>query len=169
MKKIDKIMDIIEKICLEICMVRLVVIVAEIFLQVIIRKLGFSVTWVDEASRYCYILMILCGSGAVMRKGAHIRVTSFIDLVPARIRKVTEVLTFLLVAGMSGLFAYCCYYAGTKSQDVRLSILTFVRMRDIYMVATIFAVLIFIAALVHAVDLAVGTAVVKTEKGEMKE
>ena len=98
MKKIDKIMDIIEKICLEICMVLLVVIVAEIFLQVIIRKLGFSVTWVDEASRYCYILMILCGSGAVMRKGAHIRVTSFIDLVPARIRKVTEVLTFLLVA-----------------------------------------------------------------------
>lgn len=169
MKKIDKFMDMIEKICLEICVVLLIVIVAGIFLQVIIRKLGFSVTWVDEASRYCYILMILCGSGAVMRKGLHIRVTSFIDMVPARIRRVTEILTFLLVAGMSGLFAYCCYYAGTKSQDVRLSILTFVRMRDFYTVATIFAVLIFAAALIHTADLITGTAAGKTRKGEGEE
>lgn len=156
MKTLSKVMDWIEKICTEICVILLVVITAVIFYQVVARKLGYSVLWVDETTRYSFVLMVFAGTISVARHATHIRITSFVDLLPRKIRKVTESVTYLLVAGMSGLFSYCCFYTAKSTGDVRFSMLTFIKMSQLYNVIGIVAILIVVMTVFHILEIWTG-------------
>jgi TRAP-type mannitol/chloroaromatic compound transport system permease small subunit len=96
MKKISKLLDVFEKICVEICVILLAVIALSIFYQVVARKLGYSVTWVDETTRYAMVLLVFLGTLEIARHGQHIRIVSFVDMLPPGLRKMTEILTYLL-------------------------------------------------------------------------
>ena len=69
MKRLNKFLDILEKICMEICVILLLVISLSILYQVIVRKLGYSVTWVDETARYAMILLVFVGTIPITRRG----------------------------------------------------------------------------------------------------
>ena len=156
MKTIKKVFDIIEKVCMEICVFLLSLIALAIFYQVIARKLGFSVTWVDEVTRYAFIFLVLIGTAAVSRRGTHIRISSFVDMLPMKIRRVTEALTYLLVVSMVFLFTYCCFFAAGKSSDVRFSILTFIKMRDFYYLCSGVSVITGLMVIVHVIEIVTG-------------
>lgn len=156
MKKLKKILDIIEKICTEICVILLVVITLSIFYQVIARKLGFSVTWVDETARYAFVMLVFIGTIVVARRGTHIRISSFVDMLPLRIRKITEVLTYMPVAGLTLLFAFACIQAAKNVGDVRFSMLTFIRMSDFYYILSVICVIIAIMVVIHIIEILTG-------------
>ena len=156
MKEIKKIMDAVERICMEICVVLLVFITAAVFIQVIIRKAGGSVTWVDESTRYAYVLMILMGTIVIARKGIHIRVTSFVDFLPVKVRRTTETVSYLLVAAMAALFSYSCYFAGTKAGAVRFSIITAIKMSDFYYVCAFVSAVVVLMIVAHIYEIITG-------------
>lgn len=156
MKKMKKVLDVIEKICTEICVVLLAVITLSIFYQVIARKLGFSVTWVDETARYAFVMLVFIGTIVVARRGTHIRISSFVDLLPVKIRKVTEVATYIPVAGLTLLFAYSCIRAAGSVGDVRFSMLTFIHMRDFYYVLSGICMIIAIMVVIHIIEIITG-------------
>lgn len=155
-KKISNLIDLFEKICLEICCILLVFIFLSIVYQVIIRKLGYSVTWVDESTRYAMISLVFIGTVSIARRGTHIRIVSFIDMFPAHIRKITELLTYGLVTVVMLLFSYCCLYASHSVGDVRFSMLTFLNMKDFYLFLFVTGLIISLMVLVHIVELIMG-------------
>lgn len=153
MNRLRKVFHMIEKICVELDVILLGVITLAIFYQVIARKLGFSVTWVDETTRYVFVLMVFTGTIHVAVTGSHIRITSFVDLLPNRVRKCTETLTYVLVAAISVLFAYSCFYTAAGSGEVRFSMLTFIRMSDLFYALGAAGVLIAAATVFYIVDI----------------
>lgn len=153
MKIIKKIVNAVEKVCMELCVILLAFITIAVFLQVIIRKAGGSVTWVDESTRYAYVLLIILGTVVIARKGMHIRVTSFVDFLSPKIRKITETISYIFVAAMAGMFSYSCYFAGTKAGEVRFSIITAIKMSDFYYLCAFVLLIVVLMTLAHIYDI----------------
>ena len=169
MKKISKLLDVFEKICVEICVILLAVIALSIFYQVVVRKLGYSVTWVDETTRYAMVLLVFLGTLEIARHGQHIRIVSFVDMLPPGLRKMTEILTYLLTLFPAGIFAYSCFYAANEVGSVRFSMLTFVTMRGFYILMGVIAVLIVLMIAAHIVQIATGMVTFYGHTGENDE
>ncbi len=69
------------------------------FIQIAARyALSVAVPWTDESSRFLYIAQIFLGLSIAQRYGQHIRVTVALDLMPLRMRRITEALADLLTA-----------------------------------------------------------------------
>ena len=149
MKRLNKFLDILEKICMEICVILLLVISLSILYQVIVRKLGYSVTWVDETARYAMILLVFVGTIPITRRGEHIRILSFVEMLPPKIRKVTETVTYLIVTAAALVFSYCCFYAASTVGSVRFSMLTFITMEQFYYLLSGIGLLIAFMVIMH--------------------
>ncbi|WP_162906845.1 TRAP transporter small permease [Algihabitans albus] len=68
-----------------------------VVLEIAARSL-FSVSfiWSEEVSRYTLIWLTYFGVAAAVRGDAHIKVTVFVELLPARVKRWLEVLTSLV-------------------------------------------------------------------------
>ncbi len=99
-----KVLDVIEKTVTGLSVVLFVVMVFSIFMQVFLRyALNTGNSWAEEIARYCFVWLVLLGSSVAMRKGRHMRIDYFINLIPLKIRIVVEtvlnlgLIIFLLV------------------------------------------------------------------------
>lgn len=69
MKSINKITSFIDKVCVFAGVCLLIFIAGSIAAQVVVRKLGGSMFWVDEMTRYAFIWLVLFGTVDLARKG----------------------------------------------------------------------------------------------------
>ena len=87
MKKI--VLKILDNFELYICYVSLVVSLAVLFIQVILRYVfGNATSWSEEVGRYCLIWLIFIGTSFAVKNEAHIRIDAAIMIWPKKIRPV---------------------------------------------------------------------------------
>ena len=89
---------------LSLCMAAALTLMAvSIFTNVILRY-GFNsgITWSEEISRYLFVFMIFAGAALASLRNEHLQVDAFINLLPAPIAKLAQIVAQLLI-----LFA--CY------------------------------------------------------------
>ena len=58
-----------------------VIMVSVIFVQVVMRQLGSSLSWSEELARYCFIWMIYIGISYGVKEQKHVRIDAFLHLL----------------------------------------------------------------------------------------
>lgn len=70
------------------------VVMAVVFTRYVVNLPFF---WGEEFARYCMFYMIMLGSAVAIRENGHIRLTLFIDMLPARVRRAIDLAVDLVV------------------------------------------------------------------------
>ena len=101
-----------------------------IFLQFVTRYvLNDSLAWTEEIARY--LLMVLCFTGSAMaaRRGGHIAVEIFIDMLPVPVRRYAFVVVDMLTVAFFAVMCWLCFQVAEVMQyqpmvviDVPLSV-----------------------------------------------
>jgi TRAP-type transport system small permease protein len=87
-----------------VALVMLAVIVGCIFAQVVSRYLfGRPLVWVEELSTYAFIWGAFIGAAAGLKQGRHIKIQSFVGLLPAVLRDTIRVGLDLMIGAFCAL------------------------------------------------------------------
>lgn len=132
MKTIKKIADIIDKIIEYIGTgIVLFIFVANV-MQVVVRKMGGTLSWADEVSRHLMLLLIVFGAALGARKGTAIRVTVLLNRLPAKARKWVELVQYGIVFIFSVITTYSMYLGCIGLGNQTLNMLTSIKLSWIY-------------------------------------
>lgn len=116
-----KILDWIIKIFEKLCMVALVVMTFVTFAQAFNRYvLKSSFVWAEELAILGMIWIAFLGSTIAIRKSSHTRIDFVINMLPARARRVIEVVDYLLMACFCGYL----FYASIALVNANVGVLT---------------------------------------------
>ena len=90
-----------------------------VMLQVFMRYfLNSPLVWSEEFARYLFMWISLIGWVFAVRSGTHIRISIVADNLPVRVRKILDIINFLLTLVFSGvMFWYGVVLVG-KNLDV---------------------------------------------------
>ncbi len=87
--------DILTRLCagFEWIAVRLLILMTVLLIvQVGARNLlSVGLAWADELARYCGLGIVFLAAPMLLKLGSHVRVTMFVDFLPARYKAITEV------------------------------------------------------------------------------
>lgn len=76
----------------------LAVIIVITFVGVPLRYfMNAPIVWEEEVQIWCFIWVIFLGGGAAFRTGSHVAIEFLVDMLPSKIKKVFEVLIYLIV------------------------------------------------------------------------
>ena len=90
LKKIDERLTRLEE---AIVALLLFIVMTVIFIAVIERfLLQMGITWIEEFARYISVWAAFIGSSLAVKKCAHIGIEAFVQMLPARARRVEDVL-----------------------------------------------------------------------------
>ncbi len=91
--------------------VLLFVMTSVIFLAVVERYfLQIGITWTEEFARYLSVWAAFIGSALAVKKGAHIGIEAFVQILPERLRQFEDLLVDLIGIAFSGVV--CCVGIG---------------------------------------------------------
>lgn len=104
MKKIINIYNEIEE---RFCTYTFLIVVVLIFVQVVGRYVfGNAPTWSEELSRYLYVWECWVGVSLTQRENRHITLTFLIDTFPTKIRRISDIIAWILTVGTAAVLAY---------------------------------------------------------------
>lgn len=103
---VRKISDVLNQICMALCVAFLAVMVVVTFVQIICRVFFTALSWSEEMARYLLIWSTFFGAGCVYKSGSNIAVLIVQDLLPAAIKKVAKILVHVLCFGFFVLAIY---------------------------------------------------------------
>lgn len=86
--------------------VTIVVVIMNVFTR---YCLHFTYFWSEEVAVGCFVWTIFLGTVAAYREKALIGVEAIVVLLPAKIRKLVEFLTYILLTCLSGLMFWFSY------------------------------------------------------------
>ncbi len=143
MKVLNKISDIVEEAVLALSVVITLTVFVVTVLQVVVRKLGGSISWAEELSRHLVLILIFWGAAVGARRGDSIRVGVVIDHLGPKVRKWVEVAMYTVVLGLMCVVTYSMYLGITTNLgDQTLGIMTFIKLSWVYWI--IFAALVML-------------------------
>jgi TRAP-type C4-dicarboxylate transport system permease small subunit len=95
LKKINNIISKFASLVIVVFLTCMVFILgAQIFYRYVLNN---SISWSEEISRYLFLWIVFLGSAVAFRQGQHIRVTTFIDFMTDRSRKIILCLTYFII------------------------------------------------------------------------
>jgi TRAP-type C4-dicarboxylate transport system permease small subunit len=94
------------------------VMVSVIFVQVVMRTLGHSLSWSEELGRYCFIWLIYIGISYGVKKQRHIKVDVIMLLLNEKSKIVLNVISNLFFLGF-------CALAVWYGTDIAVKLLNF--------------------------------------------
>lgn len=102
----EKILNKLEKVLLFISGILMVIMVAAITWQVILRyAFKDANAWCEELARYSLLFIVMLTAPIGLRRGRHVRVDAFVELLPKSVQVVLDVLMDVLMVVYSvGLF-----------------------------------------------------------------
>jgi len=53
--------------------------------------------WQEEVQLWCFVWVVFFGSGAAVRAGSHVAIEVLVDILPSFLRKIIEVLIYIIV------------------------------------------------------------------------
>lgn len=77
-----------------------------IFIEVVLRAFGSSISWSQELVRYLIIWITLIGSSVCIRNGAHVSIDILSELIKGKIKKGLALFIYLIAIFFSVLFTY---------------------------------------------------------------
>ena len=95
--------------------VTIVVVIMNVFTRYCLQ---FTYFWAEEVAVGCFVWTIFLGTSAAYRKKALIGVEAIVVLLPEKIRKAVEVLTYILLTGLSGMMFYFSYQYVSSSSKI---------------------------------------------------
>lgn len=132
MKVINKIADVLDSIIRIACVAMILSVFVVTVAQVVVRKLGGTLSWADELSRYLVVIMVIYGAVLSARRGTGIRITVFLNRLPDKIRKWVEVLEYALVFVFMVVTTYSMFLGCINLGAQTLGIMTFIQLSWIY-------------------------------------
>ena len=106
MKAKDRIFSILNHIE-EIAIVAMfAVMVIVIFVQVIMRKAGNSLSWSEELGKFLFVWISWLGISLAQRKGEHIKITMLTDRLPFRVAQVVNILSDIILIIICAVIFY---------------------------------------------------------------
>lgn len=101
------VVKIIRKINDTACIIVLGLLSLFVVLQVFARyAIGAPLTWSEELARYLQIWMVMLGSATMMRKGGHLAIDLVTASLPAKVKRVTDVIVFISIIVFFGIVCY---------------------------------------------------------------
>jgi len=77
-----------------------------VFLNVILRRTGFAVTWIEEGSRFLIAWLTFIGGALCAKYGEHVGIDLLIQFTPPKITKFIITITQLIASIFTFIFAY---------------------------------------------------------------
>ena len=93
-KQIFSILNHIEEVII-VSMFALMVII--IFVQVIMRKAGNSLSWSEELGKFLFVWISWMGISLGQREGEHIKITMLTDRLPFRLAQIVNIISDIVV------------------------------------------------------------------------
>lgn len=107
MRYYNRFCDGLSRVIIGICSLLMVVLLCCSALQVTSRYvLGSSITWTEEAARYCFIWLDMLGAAVLVYRGGHAVVDLLVSKVHGTARKIYETIVHILVAYVGVVLAY---------------------------------------------------------------
>ena len=76
----------------------MVLITVVVFLQVLFRYvLNLPLSWSEEVARFGFVWLVFLGAGLIVRTGEHIKVSSFVDPLTDRLKKIAEIVVQVVI------------------------------------------------------------------------
>lgn len=121
-------MSVVERAVVGMCRIALWISTAVIFVilaaNTILRyATGASLQWANEVPELLFPWLVMAGVVLAAAHGAHITTTFLMDAVPAAVRRLVAVGTWLLVAGLYGTLAWATFSMLEIVHDERSPIL----------------------------------------------
>lgn len=154
MKFLNKALNIFDKFIATISVISILTVFVVIVVQVIVRKLGGTMSWADELCRYLTLIMVFFGAARSARVGDTIRVDFLLERLNPKIHRWIEVVMQLIVLAFMCLFAYSLYLGIGTLGTQTLGILTNVRLSTIYWIIFASIILLILNTLLHVIDIA---------------
>ena len=85
------------------------IMVVVIFVQVVMRQLGNSLSWSEELARYCFIWLIYIGISYGVKKQRHIKVDVLLMVVKGRAKVVLNIISNVLFIVFASVIIYYGY------------------------------------------------------------
>ncbi len=108
-----------------------------IFVQVVSRALNIGLQWTEELSRFSYVAITFLGSVVAVSKGRHITITIFLDLMPKWLRKITDIIIYMLMCAFACACTYGTYMITLSSKGIRSNSLAWFQLNYINYVVLI--------------------------------
>ena len=153
MKLLNKIANAVDKLVEALSVVAILFVFAVIVIQVVVRKLGGTMSWADEICRYLTLLMIFFGAARSARSGDTIRVDVILERLNPTARKWIEVVMQAVILAFMCLFTYSLYLGIGTLGTQTLGILTSIRLSSIYWCIFAAMILLCVNTLLHMVDI----------------
>jgi len=107
MKGKNKILSFLCNLDLLVASVVLGILIVLTFFGVIWRRLiGQPFTWLEEVQLACMVWIVFAAGGAAFRTGNHVAIEVIVDLLPAKLQKLMEVLLSIVVVAVLGYLFY---------------------------------------------------------------
>lgn len=110
--------------------------IVQVFMRYV---LGSPLPWPEELSRWAFLWLVMLGCVTVTRTGRHIRMSTFVHLLPQRFRPHTDLLGIALSAASLALVGYLGF--GLMLQTTGLSINAQISYRWLYLALPVGAAL----------------------------
>ncbi len=68
--------------------------------------IGQPFTWLEEVQLACMVWIVFAAGGAAFRTGNHVAIEVIVDLLPAKLQKLMEVLLSIVVVAVLGYLFY---------------------------------------------------------------
>ncbi len=96
---------VLEKIITVICGILMAVMVIVIAYQVLLRYVFHDANaWSEEMARYCMLVIVMLTAPIGLKRGRHVRVDFFVNMLPAKVQAFLDLLMdLLMVVYMVGL------------------------------------------------------------------
>jgi len=115
----EKFLNKLEKVILFISGLLIIVMIAAIAWQVILRY-GFKSAnaWCEELARYSLLCIVMLTAPIGLRRGRHVRVDTFVEMLPKKVQAFLEILMdILMMVYTVGLFVGCTTLISNPSKQ----------------------------------------------------
>lgn len=106
MKGKNKILSFLCNLDLLVASVVLGILIVLTFLVIWRRVIGQPFTWLEEVQLACMVWIVFAAGGAAFRTGNHVAIEVIVDLLPAKLQKLMEVLLSIVVVAVLGYLFY---------------------------------------------------------------
>lgn len=93
----EKFNDVLIKMELLLCEVLIVVLVAVVFLNAVLRLFDSPINWSNDVAQLIFIWISFIGADLALKKDRHSGVDVIVKKFPAKVNKVLEIVTYLLI------------------------------------------------------------------------
>lgn len=113
-----KILSWLEKVLLQIISAMFLFIVILTLVQVFFRYvLNDALSWSAELTKIVFVWMTFLGSAVAIHRQRHMRISTIVSLLPARLQIITDIIVYILVAVF--LVALCYHGIDVVSRTSR--------------------------------------------------